>query len=300
MIYTPKLNLKKPESTDYISPSAFNDNADILDDAMLASIYDPDGDGIVLEAIRATEDSNGDPIISTYLPLVAGSTHPITGDLYVKNDSPTQRARIMFDKSGVVVGEIQGGNTVAFNKLDGNGIVTDNIAGGISFSYDDEADICDGILSAREGRIFLRPKGTTDHTAEFIFNKDGVLSVPGDVTRANPTIRENSVDHVSVTASNQKLVGLTNIPKGRYLIDAYVQFSASATDKNAFINLYKNADSPSRPIIYSGHYVNRTSNYFHDSTWATFTDAVSDLSLFFEPNVTGTVVYGYLGIIRLS
>jgi hypothetical protein len=300
MIYTPKLNLNKPESTDYLSPDPFNDNADILDDAMLASTYDPDGDGIVLEAIKATEDSNGDPIISTYLPLVAGSTHPITGDLYVKNDSLTQRAKILFDKNDVIVGEIQGGNTLALNKLDGNGIVTDNIAGRVSFTYDDEADICDAFLSAREVRIFLRPKGINDHTAEFIFNKDGVLSVPGDVTRANPTIRENSVSNVSVATGNQKLVGITNIPKGRYLIDAYVQFAAASTGGNAFINLYKNADNPSRPIIYSSHYVNRLSNYFHDATWATFTDNVSDLSLFFEPNVTGTVTYGYIGIIRLS
>ena len=298
MIYTPKLNLKKPESTDYISPSAFNDNADILDDAMLASIYDPDGDGVVLEALKATKDGNGNNIISTYLPMAAGVDHPIYNSLY-------------FDNGGLVGQEIVFRNNstrVAALSADADGgcmLKAYNQNGeGVAHLYEKANPIDETILMQLKilkenvGEIDIIP--SPNNSANFRFKADGVLSVPGDVTRANPTIRENSVSNVSVATGNQKLVGITNIPKGRYLIDAYVQFSASATDKNAFINLYKNADSPSRPIIYSSHYVNRLSNYFHDSTWATFTNDVSDMSLFFEPNVTGTVTYGYLGIIRLS
>lgn len=165
MILTPKLNLKKPELTDYLSPSPFNDNSDILDDAMLAATYDPDGDGIVLEAIKATQDGNGDDISATYLPIEAGSLHPITGDLYIEQNGEGKGIHIV--DGGVDTFRIlkSSSNNSSITQYDTDGNVLTQIYMGASGTLR---------LGGMNTPIYIRPYGGVfDNTNQIVFNPNG-------------------------------------------------------------------------------------------------------------------------------
>lgn len=146
-------------------------------------------------------------------------------------------------------------------------------------------------LVANDNYILLRPNGDSTNQV--------YIGTEGDVHR-NPRVFSNALTStMSLTVSNQKVLGISGITAGRYLITASYNVTLTySTTTHIYTNLYKST-STSGTLLYSGHALNRNSEWINDVTFASFTDG-SSISLYLEPNVACSVATCTLYLISLG
>ena len=157
-----------------------------------------------------------------------------------------------------------------------------------------------GVVVYSHGKeIVLRPNGASDSSGQVYISTAGNLYVTGDVHRTPTTKSGSQSSSKSVAVGNEKILTITNIPAGVYMIVVNYRYRCTIdSGSHIFTNLYKSA-SASGTIMYSGHALNKGTEYINDATYATF-GANGALSLYLEPTTAGTVDACTVSMISLA
>ena len=167
-------------------------------------------------ADSALYDADGNVISSTYLPRSAGSTKPLTDDLYVYKENGSSGVYGYFDGT---LRSYHGalGNSAVMAAYDANG----DVSGRITI---DQGNGYVTIAGNGLGHILFRPNGYNSTTGQVYIDTDGQFH--NGVTRDGTTFASKSVPAGgTVTAvANHK------VPKtGVYLVQVYCDYNPSTS-----------------------------------------------------------------------
>lgn len=256
----------------------------------------------------------GADVHNNYLPLSAGRNKPLSDSLYVDNTASSTPSDFGFfiKRNGTHKGEC------SYDLFNGCTKVAGLSDAGVRLSQmrlysNGRADLTGGPDSANRRGLYipetasavrlisqngieLHPNGSSNSQMATL-GTNGDLTVNGDVLRTPKTMSASQVASMSLSAGNNKVCGITNIPAGVYLVSANTHIVMSSAN-NAYINLYKST-SASTKIVFDNHYIKASSSWINTVTWVTC-QANAAISFYVETTSSCTVDNAYLEIVRIG